>query len=518
MGQCARHRNLSERFSSLSAAVYRYPSKPRKLAILWLAPIQAAGIFTIYAISAGGQALRAWLLTALLWLMTLPLLVSLEGSLVAMMLFEPFRGVLRRAQYLIVDYSGEDPIHLVTPVVTLLVMIALLRKERLNIFRATPLAGMVSLLGLLFFVEIFNPLQGSLFVGMSGALFMLVPLVWFYFGQAVNQRFLRLALSLIVFVGILASLHGVYQMLIGYPAFEQYWIDNTDLYSSIAVGHVRRALATFSSAEEWGRYLEFGAIIAFGFAAAAKTLGKRLGWLICGAASVAAILLSGQRTAIFGLMLGIATLVLLGARSLSSALIRLLIMLVPVVLVGVFAKAPTEDEVWSKDEKETVSALLSHTQRGTLKPAEEDSLQIRFENWASLVTTVIPSRPLGAGLGAASLSEARFNRGNEMPPIDNFILVLAVACGIPGALLFVVILARATWFSVVLARQSRDGPNDWDLKRIVASLMLPLVLNSIFGLTFSIYSVAPVAWLLIGWISAEMLRSRRNGDRELIEI
>jgi len=347
---------------------------------------------------------------------------------------------------------------------------------------------------------------------------MLVPLTWFYFGQAANERFIRLALKLIVFVGILASLHGVYQMLVGYPAFEQYWIDNTDLYSSIAVGHVRRALATFSSAEEWGRYLEIGAIVAFGFAAAGKTLASRLGWVICGLASTAAILLSGQRTAIFGLMLGVGTLVLLGARTLGGAIPRLAIMLLPVVLVAVFVKAPTEDEVWSKDEKETVSALLSHTQRGTLKPAEEDSLQIRFENWTNLITTVIPSRPLGAGLGAASLSEARFNRGNELPPIDNFILVLAIACGIPGALLFVWILSRATWSSLAMARRTRGETSGSDLKRIVASLMLPLVLNSIFGLTFSIYAVAPIAWLLIGWISAEIMRSRRETNREVIEI
>jgi hypothetical protein len=486
--------------------------------LLWLAPIQAASFFTVWAISAGGQTLRAWILTALLWLMTLPLFVSLEGTLLAMMLFEPFRGLLRRAQYLIVDYTSQDPIHLVTPIVTVLAMAALMRKERLNIFNATPLAGSVTLLGLLFFFEILNPLQGGLLVGLSGALFMLVPLAWFYFGQAAGERFMRLALNLIVFVGILASLHGVYQMLWGYPAFEQYWIDNTDLYSSIAVGHVRRALATFSSAEEWGRYLELGAIIAFGFVAGAKSLTARFGWLVCGLASSGAILLSGQRSAIFGLMLGVATLVLLGTQSLGGTVARLAIMLLPVVLIAAFVKAPTEDEVWSKDEKDTVSTLLSHTQRGTLKPAEEDSLKIRFETWTQLVTQVIPSRPLGAGLGAGSLGEARFAQADELPPIDNSILVMAIACGIPGALLFVWILSRATWLSLSMARRARGDTRNADIKRIVASLMLALVLNSVFGLTFTIYSVAPIAWLLIGWISAETLRARHEASREIIVI
>jgi O-antigen ligase/polysaccharide polymerase Wzy-like membrane protein len=481
-------------------------------------PLQAASLFTVWAIGAGGETLRAWMLTALLWLMTLPLLVSLEATLVAMMLFEPFRGLLRRAQYLLVNYTTQDPIHLLTPVVTFVAMAALMRNERLNIFRATPLAGFVSLLAVWCFLEIFNPLQGGLAVGFSGALFLLVPLAWFYFGQAASEKFIRLALSLIVFLGILASLHGVYQMLIGYPAFEQYWIDNTDLYSSIAVGHVRRALATFSSAEEWGRYLEISAIVAFGFMAAAKRLAARMGWLVCGLASTGAVMLSGQRTAIFGLILGIAVMVLLGARSLRSGMARLAIMMLAVVLVGVFAKAPTEDDVWNKDEKETVGALLSHTQRGTLQPAGEDSLQIRFEIWSKLVTEVIPYRPLGAGLGAGSLGEARFAPGEEMPPIDNSILVMAIACGIPGALLFTWILLRATWVSLQMARRARGDTGNADLKRIAASLMLPLVLNSFFGLTFTIYSVAPIAWLLIGWISAESMRTEREAEREIIEI
>ena len=152
-----------------------------------------------------------------------------------------------------------------------------------------------------------------------------------------------------------------------------------------------------------------------------------------------------------------------------------------------------------------------------MKPADEDSLRIRFEIWTKLITEVIPNRPLGAGLGAGSLGEARFAPSEEMPPIDNSILVMAIACGIPGALLFVWILARATWVSLSMARRAREDNGNADLKRIAASLMLALTLNSFFGLTFTIYSVAPIAWLLIGWISAESMRSRPEAEREIIE-
>jgi hypothetical protein len=502
----------------VSAIVQVQPKQSQRSALLWLAPLQATAVFTVLAITSGGQTLRAWLLGALTWVMTLPLLVSLEASLIAMMLFEPLRGLIRRAQYLLVDYGSQDPIHVLTPIVTLLAFALLLKSQRLGILRASPLAGWVSLLGLIYFVQIFNPLQGGLVVGLSGAMFTLVPLIWFYFGQSVKDEFITNALRLMVALGIVTSLYGVYQLLFGYPGFEQYWIDNTEFYNAIAVGHVERSLATFSSAEEWGRYTEIGAIAAFGFAAGAKRMKVRASWIFCALALTGSVLLTGQRAAVFGLIVGFAALVLLGARSLPSAMARVALLLLPALLLVVFLKAPGQEEMWSNDETQTVSTLLSHTQRGVLRPTEEESLQERLKNWSYLLTQVIPYRPLGAGLGAGSLSEARFNRDADFPPIDSSVLSNAITCGIPGLLLFVWILSRATWFSFRAARRAPVDDRNAITKRVIAAVMCALVLNAVFGLTFTLYSVAPLAWLFMGWTSAETLRARREGERETMVI
>ena len=358
-------------------------------------------------------------------------------------------------------------------------------------------------------------MQGS-FCGLTGALFILVPVVWFYFGQSANEKFVHTALVLMVPLGIIGSLYGVYQLTFGYPSFEQYWLDNTDFYASIAVGHVKRALGTFSSAEEWGRYTEIGAIVALGLGIAAQRLSRRILWFGCALGLLGGVLLSGQRTAVFGLIAGVVTLILLGARNLRGAAARLAFMLIPGILVAVFVAAPAEEEVWNKDDRQAVSAVLTHTQKGTLKPSGEDSLQIRFEIWGDLITTVIPYRPLGAGIGAGSLGDMRTKRDSELPPIDNFILVLAVACGIPGALLLLWILGRATWMSFRFARSAEPGTRNAALSRIVAAIMPVLILNDIFGLTLSIYSVAPIAWLIIGWISAEAVRRTEERERLVI--
>ncbi|HSP63293.1 MAG TPA: hypothetical protein VLQ90_09960, partial [Pyrinomonadaceae bacterium] len=89
---------------------------------------------------------------------------------------------------------------------------------------------------------------------------------------------------------------------------------------------------------------------------------------------------------------------------------------------------------------------------------------------------------------------------------------------VPGILLFVGILSRATWFSFRAARRAPPDDRNAITKRIIAALLCALVLNSVFGLTFTLYSVAPLAWLFIGWTSAETLRARGEGERETMVI
>src|SRR5207253_3539591 len=120
-----------------------------------------------------------------------------------------------------------------------------------------------------------------------------------------------------------------------------------------------------------------------------------------------------------------------------------------------------------------------------LETPHEERVEVRVEDWNYLMSSVMPYRPLGAGLGAGSLGEVRFSSDSDLPPIDRFILVVAVACGIPGVLLFIWILGRSAWLSIRNARSPDDEGGT--VRRIVAAVMLALILNSIFGLTFTLY-------------------------------
>ncbi|HJZ81243.1 MAG TPA: O-antigen ligase family protein [Pyrinomonadaceae bacterium] len=488
-------------------------SLPLSMSILWAA-------------NAGGEALRWLVLGGFASVMMFCLLVSLEAGMIAMMIFEPLRGFLRRAQYLYLTYSQSDPIHIITPIVTLLAFVMILQRHRLRLLYQSTLAGWVSLLAAIYFLQIFNPLQGGLSVGFSGAMFVLIPLLWFYFAQVIKPEFMLTAFRVIVVLGILTSLYGLYQLAFGFPAFEQYWIDNTDFYNSISVGKVERALATFSSAEEWGRYVEIGALIAFGFAAQAMNRMRRAGWIVVGGTLSLMLLFTGQRTAMFGLILGFLVLVLMGARSWRAAMARMFMLLAPALLIGVLAKAPTNDDMLDHGDDERAKALLSHTARGTLNPTKEDSLNERFKNWTFLATDVIPYRPLGLGVGATSIGAWRYGAGdNDLPPIDSYFISSVLTCGVPTVLLLIWILAKATAISWRSYKSAEPGSPEARLWRIAATIMPVLILNNMFGNTFTLYSVAPFGWLLVGWISTWGLARKTDeagtlelGERELIVI
>lgn len=473
----------------------------KKSPFLWLIPTQILALATAVGAAAGENLLRLVLLGGMLSTMLIPLIVSLEAGLMAIMIFEPFRGFLRRAQYTLVSYSQTEPIHMLVPIATLAAFLIVLFRHKLETIRLTPLAGWVTALAAICFIQIFNPLQGGLFIGFSGGLFYLVPMAWFYFGQTVNEDFVPRLLRVIVVIGLITSLYGVYQLVFGYPYFETYWIENTDQYNSIAVFNVQRALATFNNSEEWGRYIQIGCTIAIGLGMCRQEGNKRIIWFAFAALLFMMIAFTGQRTSIFGVILSVAVLFLTGARSLPNAMARLMIMAAPVVLLMALSKPVSEDAGYELDESDRVGKMLTHTTKGTVNPTGEGSLEARLDTWTTVITRDIPSNPFGSGLGSTTLSATRENTDNSVP-IDNHFFSLALSAGVPAALLLVVILARAFIFSFRGWQRSEPDSKEANLWRIMMALIAAFILNNFFGTSFIIYSIAPIGWLLVGWISA----------------
>ena len=463
-----------------------------------------------WAAASGGQVLRAFALSSVTFGIVVPLLASLEAGLLAMVFFEPFRGLLRRLQYLAVPYSTSEPIHLITPLGAFFAFLIVLHRHRLAVFVATPVAKGVSLLALICLIQVFNPLQGGLFVGLSGALFILVPMVWFYFGQHSRSDLMPRVMKAIVLLGIVASAWGVYQMTAGYPEFELYWIRNTDHYESIAVYNVTRAIATFSNAEEWGRYVQLGCIIAMGLAISRSEAKFRPLWGVCAGVLAVMLALTGQRASIFGLFLGLTVLFLAGAKTWGSVFGRLTALSMALACFLFVSTQFAGDDSTPKGG-EGVSTILSHTTKGTLDPTNEYSLSARLETWSEVLFKTIPSNPIGAGLGGTTVTGAR-NDAN-MRPIDNHFFTIAIGAGVPAALLLVWIFWRSMRTSMRLCRHFDRNTSEFTYYRIAMALIAALILNNFFGTSFVIYSIAPIGWLLIGWLSARSIELKNSPQR-----
>lgn len=472
-----------------------------KATFLLFAGLQAMAAAAAWAINSGGQILRGFALGSLTLAMLIPLLISFEAGLTAMIIFEPFRGLLRRMQYLIVPYSTSEPIHLLTPFVAFVALLILLNRHKLEIFFATPTAKAVTLLAGICFLQIFNPLQGGLYVGLTGGMFVLVPMVWFYFGQHAAPEFFPRVLRLVVVLGIVSSLYGVYQIMFGYPAFELYWIENTDHYESIAVYNVTRALATYSNAEEWGRYTQIGSLIAFGLGFSKTEGNKRLFWFASALILCLMLALSGQRSSIFGLFLGLTILFITGAKTWGSAFARVMVLIISLGLFLTLSSQLAQDDIYELDNSQGISTMLSHSTKGTLDPTSEGSLGARFETWNEIVTRTLPSNPFGSGLGQLSIAASR-NEERGRKATDNHFLSLAVSAGIPATILLIWILFRAVVVCLRLIREYEPDSAEFSHFRIALALVSSFVLNNFFGTSFVIYSVAPLGWLLLGWISA----------------
>src|SRR5687767_12902689 len=149
--------------------------------------------------------------------------VNVRASIMAAMVFLILLGDLRRALIPIAGWSGMDPLLLVGPAFALLIGAAALGTGALKL--DTPLAKWAAGLMLVMAVQIFNPLQGGLAVGVAGIIFLMAPLFWFWVGRAYATPDLmkRFLCTIVVPLGLIATAFGFYQRFVGYLPYQMEW-------------------------------------------------------------------------------------------------------------------------------------------------------------------------------------------------------------------------------------------------------------------------------------------------------
>ena len=236
--------------------------------------------------------------------------------------------------------------------------------EREAFRNLTALSRAVLALCVLVFLGAFNPMQGNLVAGLSGLLFLLVPLLAFWAGRALcDDRTLTGILKLVGALALVAAAYGHFQTFRGFPSWDEAWIRDSG-YTALNVGGVIRPFGTFASASEYVTFLAVGVVVWLSF-------GRRLSRLpttvVVLAVVGAAVFLVSARGAIFGLAAALGLM--------AAARFRLSLWQAGVALVALVLLLPTAVGWFAPQSygSSPQSALIAHQLDGLRDPFDEDS-------------------------------------------------------------------------------------------------------------------------------------------------
>lgn len=445
-----------------AAALGRFVADPLSLRLAIVAAL------TALAVGAAATSPRALLFGLVAWLAALALFRRLVDTIAA--------------------DTSNDVLLLVGPLV--LVLLVATAAENGGFARRGLLANAVLVLSALTLAGAANPLQGSLSAGLAGLLFVLVPLLAFWVGRGLcDDRTLRRILLFVAALGVPASLYGLAQTYVAFPSWDAHWARSSFAgYSALSVNGTLRPFSSFSSSAEYSVFLALAVVlwVAFG-----------LRWLripfVLGPIGLlaAALFLSSTRGAVVVTVVGLSVM--------AAARLRLPILpalsLAALMLFGLSAGVRSiADESPGAGPTE---ALVTHQVRGLADPLDRSSstLGVHFSQVVNGLRAV-RDEPLGVGVGTVSLAAVKFGgelRGTEADPSN-----VAVALGLPGLAVYLVILVVGFRGAYDLARRRRDA--------LSLAAVGVLAVTALQWLNGGQYAVALLPWLVLGWVDRSAAR------------
>ena len=330
-------------------------------------------------------------------------------------------GGVRR--WLIPDFgwTGYDPLILVMPALAVIPFLGLCLQRRVP--RDTPIARLIFWLLVLMCLEVFNPLQGGLVVGVAGAMFYIVPLIWYYVGRTTGTlSILGHLLRLTVLVSIAGAVYGLKQNFLGLSDSETQWLHLSG-YSQMVSATVSRSFSFFTSAGEYVGVLSVAITLLW----ALFLRGQKVALVPIPLLAVA-LFLGTERTAIVDTLLGCCVVWAVQGKTYRSWIPRSALAVVLAVVGLVWGM----QEVQKAQFDPNTALLVQHQTAGLLDPGHSTAGGHFSMVGNGIVSSL--SRPLGVGLGATTLAAGKFGgtlAGSEMDFSDMFI-----ALGLVGGVLF----------------------------------------------------------------------------------
>ncbi|HVS84789.1 MAG TPA: hypothetical protein VHD91_04085 [Gaiellaceae bacterium] len=422
-----------------------------------------------------------------------------RGALFGLAVWLMLLGLIRRLLSLGVASPGHaDPLLLGESLMLGVLLLGAASKP--DFHRRNRLGTIVALFGVAILLEVFNPLQGGLFAGMSALVFF-VPIAAFWIGRTLDDETYRRLLWICAVAAVPAAAYGLLQTFHGYPSWDRRWIASSG-YAALSLGQGTRPFSTFSSAAEYAQFLAVGLVIWIVFG---RRLLRPVSLAVFGLLAFA-IFYEGSRTSIFT---AAGTLLLLAAAWRRVPIVVAVVAGAAVLLIVPYtvrqiAGTPTTAQSTTTNTN-LGNSIVQHQVQGLSNPFDPNSSTAGAH--LSLLThgLTAPFRnPLGKGISTITIAGSKFGGGTSSSETD--ISNAAIAMGFPGLILFGLLAGTAIVSAYRLAVRRRDA----------LSLAALAVLLALFGqwLNGGEYAVAWLPWLTLGWIDSAVAKQAPPSPEE----
>jgi hypothetical protein len=358
--------------------------------------------------------------------------VNVRLTIPAVFFYLIILGDLRRLLIPYFDWSGRDPLLLVGSIFAIIVFTSALVQKSVKF--DTPTAKWVLGLMVIMALQILNPKQGGLMVGTAGAMFMLVPLMWFWVGRtyATPALMRTLLLKLVVPMSLIAALIGTYQVFHGYLPHQELWLE-INYYAGLGDPDNPAPISIFSSNTEYGLFMGVGVVIAW----AAFLRGYRPAVLAVPPLLIA-IALTGSRGPLFFPLVMMAVMWAVLSHSKKTWVLRgaLALFLAAAGLTWSLTQATSQIEMGA-----SVQSRLNRQKQEFVDARSGEEEYSSTVNHAMMMIrgyTFALKEPLGLGLGATTKAAGKFGGRSYSTetPFGNSL----VALGIPGGVVYHVVI------------------------------------------------------------------------------
>jgi hypothetical protein len=422
-------------------------------------------------------------------------------AVLLMLAYLPLMALVRRLMTLDTAWTSQDPLVLVVPaaVALLCAHLFLVRRRPLVRDHASLLVVVLLAIGVL---QVANPSGGGIAVGLSGLIFLAVPLCWFLIGRELADRALvRTTMLLVAGLGVPIALYGLAQTEVGFPVWDRNWMDAVDFQvlnvGTQTAGSEIRPFGTFSAPSEYLYWM--GATVIFALALFHE---RRSALVLAVPLGAIALFLGSGRTPLILTFLAVVVMTILRVFRGRAAILAVLASVA--LTAGIMlAIGPMLSQLAAGSS----DPLVAHQGSGLGNPLDEDASTLPTHARAFRAGIESGLRnPLGQGTGAASHTADSLGSAGSTPArttVDNNgtdeslrgtdadISNIFLSLGAAGGFVYVALL-------VVLGRSLLRRWSRWRDPLLLGVIGFSVLL-SFEWLRGEQYAISALTWFLLGW-------------------